>query len=400
MRIGIDQMSVYIPSYMLKMDDLAHDRGQDPAKFHIGIGQDEMSVTPPSQDSVSLAMNSAWQIISSPDPVTQNKLSRLRLLIFASETGVDHSKAGSLFLIKSLGLKKNVRTMEIKQACYGATAGLQAAVAEISRHPEATALVIASDVAKYGLNSGGEPTQGAGSVAMLISADPRLAYISENSACYADDIADFWRPLDCKYPLVDGKFSNEAYIDFFKRTSQDYLEMTGQGYEDLKAICCHLPYSKMGKKALFPLIEGNKREEELKELYEYSTYYGRKVGNIYTGSLYLAFFSLLVKSHQLKAGDEIGLFSYGSGAVGEFFTMTVVEGYKEHLHQEKLDEMLQMRIILSMPAYEAMYKASERLMDGDLEQLKVYYDSALFRFEGIENGHRIYTVLPEDNKIC
>lgn len=398
MKIGIDRMAVYVPTYLLKMDDLAEARQVDPAKFHIGIGQDEMSVAPPSQDSVSMAMNSAWQIVQSDDPETQEKLSRLRTVIFASETGVDHSKAGALYLIDALGLKKTVRGLEIKQACYGATAGLQLAASEIARHPEATALVIASDVAKYGLNSGGEPTQGAGSVAMLISANPRLAYLSDDSACYSDNLPDFWRPLDHPYPLVDGKFSNGCYIDFFERTSRAYLQKTGQGYSDLKAICCHLPYSKMGKKALFPLIEGEEREEELKALYEASTYYGRKVGNIYTGSLYLAFYSLLAKGEGLAKGDEIGLFSYGSGSVGEFFTLTLVDGYDEVVNSQALDELLQMRFILSMPAYEAMFKASERLMDGDLSTLTAYADPATFCFEGVENGHRMYTNLPGDNK--
>lgn len=41
-------------------------------------------------------------------------------------------------------------------------------------HPDKKALVIGSDVARYGLNTPGEPTQGGGAVAMLISADPKV----------------------------------------------------------------------------------------------------------------------------------------------------------------------------------------------------------------------------------
>ena len=50
------------------------------------------------------------------------------------------------------------------------------------------------------------------------------------------------------------------------------------------------------------------------------------MGNIYTGSLYLSLISLL-ETHKLSAGDNIGLFSYGSGSVGEFFSGKLVEGY-------------------------------------------------------------------------
>ena len=41
-------------------------------------------------------------------------------------------------------------------------------------NPEKKAIVIASDLAKYELESSGEYTQGAGSVAMLITSNPRI----------------------------------------------------------------------------------------------------------------------------------------------------------------------------------------------------------------------------------
>ena len=44
------------------------------------------------------------------------------------------------------------------------------------------------------------------------------------------DIYDFWRPLGHAYPMVDGHLSNQVYID--------------------AAISFHIPYTKMGKKAL------------------------------------------------------------------------------------------------------------------------------------------------------
>ncbi len=51
----------------------------------------------------------------------------------------------------------------------------------------------------------------------------------------------------------------------------------------------------------------------------------QKVGNIYTGSLFLGLLSLLENSDSLKAGDKIALYSYGSGAVSEFFSVELVE---------------------------------------------------------------------------
>ena len=59
-------------------------------------------------------------------------------------------------------------------------------------------------------------------------------------------------------------------------------------------------------------------QERVMARYEESIVYSRRIGNLYTGSLYLGLISLLENSSHLSAGDRIGLFSYGSGAVSEF----------------------------------------------------------------------------------
>lgn len=62
----------------------------------------------------------------------------------------------------------------MKEACYSATAALDYARLHVEKHPESKVLVIASDIARYGAHTSGEPTQGAGSIAMLISQDPQI----------------------------------------------------------------------------------------------------------------------------------------------------------------------------------------------------------------------------------
>ena len=123
---------------------------------------------------------------------------------------------------RMLGLSNRVRSVELKHACYGATAALQLAKGHIALNPTSRVLVIASDIAKYGLNSGGEPTQGAGAVAMVVSSDPRLLVLDNETSLFTDDVMDFWRPNYAPYPMVDGKFSNEQYIRFFAEVWNDY----------------------------------------------------------------------------------------------------------------------------------------------------------------------------------
>ena len=51
----------------------------------------------------------------------------------------------------------------------------------VKNHPERKVLVIASDIARYGLASGGEVTQGVGAVAMMITQNPRILSIEDDS---------------------------------------------------------------------------------------------------------------------------------------------------------------------------------------------------------------------------
>ena len=103
-----------------------------------------------------------------------------------------------------------------KHACFGGTAGLFNAldwIASGSARGRA-ALIICTDIARYPVGSAGEPTQGAGAVAMIVRERPRLIELDVGrSGTYARDVYDFWRPLDRKDALVDGHFSVQCYLD-------------------------------------------------------------------------------------------------------------------------------------------------------------------------------------------
>lgn len=123
---------------------------------------------------------------------------------------------------------------------------------------------------------------------------------------------------------------------------------------DFSAFCFHLPFPKLALKGFNKVMDKNLPEElqaKLKDNFEKSILYSKQVGNMYTGSLYLGLLSLLENSENLAAGDNIALFSYGSGAVAEIFTGTLVEGFKDMLQTSRL-ESLKNRIKLSVEEYE------------------------------------------------
>lgn len=315
MKIGIDKIGFYAPHLYLDMTKLAESRDVDPDKFTIGIGQSKMAVTPITQDAVTLAANAALNIMDEQDKEA------IDFVIFGTETGVDSSKAAAVYVHELLGLNPYARAIEVKQACYGATAGIQMAKGHIAMNPNSKVLVLGSDIARYGLNTSGEATQGAGAVALLISAEPHIMALEDQSVYFTNDIMDFWRPIYSDKAFADGKLSNEQYIAFFSEIWKQYKAKSGLGFEDFEALTFHLPYTKMGKKALKPVLDETTEEvqERLKANYQISTEYNRHVGNIYTGSLYLSLLSLLEQANAFPEGSRIGMFSYGSGAVGEFF---------------------------------------------------------------------------------
>lgn len=387
MKIGIDKIGFYTPPIYVDMNELAHARGDEPEKYIIGIGQSQMAVSPLSQDIVSMAANAALQILDKDD------LETIDLVIVGTESGFDASKSTAVYVHNLLGIQPNARSMEIKHACYGATAGIQMAKGHVALNPDCKALVIGTDVARYGLATGGEVTQGAGAVALLISANPRLLSLESDSAYLSKDIMDFWRPTYSEYAMVDGKYSNEQYISFFLETWNLFKEKTDYRMEDIDAFCFHLPYTKMGLKALREILGETSEEKQtiLKERFQASTLYSRNVGNIYTGSLYLSLLSLLENQAQLQPGDRIALFSYGSGAVGEFFTGILEENYEDQLLIESNQQTFSSRKEISVGEYERVF--SQQLpQDGSEVVIATNEDPSKICLAGIKEHKRYYIV--------
>ena len=418
--VGIDRISFATPHYYLNLTDLANARGIDPNKFTIGIGQSEQSVPPNHQDIVTLSAEAARPLLPHIDS------NRLKMLIVGTESGVDASKSSALYVQNLLKLTPWVRAIEVKEACYGGTAALMMACDYVRAHSEKDpqVLVIAADIARYGLATPGEVTQGAGAVAMLVSTNPHVLEINDDSVVKSADIQDFWRPVYQDTALARGKFSTEKYIEFFCDVWKEYCAQNGCNFNDFAGLCFHLPYTKMGLKALKAAMDScdnscanscanscdnsNLSESSRNRLlsrYETSTKYSRRIGNIYTGSLYLGLLSLLEldgleldeythensELPQLKSGDKIGLFSYGSGAVGEFFSGTLAPGFKDALFAREHADMLDSRVRLSVADYEAMFSSVAPYAPEDFVSDASHRDCAHFFLDGITSQERHYS---------
>jgi hydroxymethylglutaryl-CoA synthase len=353
MSVGIDEISFYTSNYYLDLRTLAQVQGADPEKYYTGIGQEKMAMAAPDEDIVTMAANAALPLVERIGPEA------VGTLLFATETGIDQSKAAGIYVHRLLGLHSNCRVVELKQACYSATAAIQMACALVARQPERRVMVIASDIARYDLDTPGEATQGCGAVALLISADPRLVSLDPEVGNYTEDVMDFWRPNYRSTALVDGKYSTKIYLKALKRAWEQFCQASPLTFSDFSRFCYHLPFSRMAQKAHQQLVKLNRADlspaEQAAQI-DATLLYNRIIGNSYTASMYIGLASLLENTAEDLAGQRIGFFSYGSGCVAEFFSGRVVAGYRRALHSEHHRALLNARREISYEEYLKLYR--------------------------------------------
>lgn len=385
MKIGIDRLSFYTSNYFIDLKTLAAARSVDFEKYYVGIGQERMSIPPPDEDVVTLGASAAWPL------KRDGELDGVELLLFATESGIDQSKAAGIYVHGLLEMPGRCRTVELKQACYSGTVGLQLAIGFVARNPEKKALVIASDVARYELGSSGESTQGCGAVAMLISANPRMLAIDPEAGYCTEDVMDFWRPNYRSEALVDGKYSTMVYISTLLESWRQYAELTGRKLADFERFCYHIPFTKLSEKAHQKLARKqgvSLSKDELAALLDESLQYSRTTGNCYSASLYVGLTSLLDQSTEDLSGKRIGLYSYGSGCVGEFFSGVVQPGYREVSYRNEHEKLLAERCELSYQQYEDIFNYGVPTDGG--EYVFPQYRTGSFRFSGISQHKREY----------
>jgi hydroxymethylglutaryl-CoA synthase len=390
MTTGIDRISFYTSRYCMDLKDLATARGVDWNKYSTGIGQDIMSLPPPDEDIVTMAASAAKAII---DEVGSDNID---LLLFATESSIDQSKSAGLFVHGLLGLPSRCRVVELKQACYSGTIALRMATLMVAASPGSRALVIASDIARYDLGSPGEPTQGCGAVAMLVTANPSILTLDPESGIHAEDVMDFWRPNYREEAFVDGKYSTRIYLNTAAETWKQYSELTGRTLSDFTRCCYHIPFTNMAAKAHNRLLKESKVMEGRKELIEAqvseSLGYNRITGNTYSASLYEGLTCLLDTSSAPLDGKRIGFFSYGSGSVGEFFSGVVSPGYKKALYSERHKELLHSRTMVTVQQYEDIFNLSVPTDGWDYSFTE--YQTGSFRLAGVQAHKRIYEMVP------
>ncbi len=321
--IGLASIGLSLPPLALPVEELAKLRGQDPQKYTLGLGCQEMALCPPDFGAVEMAVEAAKRALGRWD----GDLGRIGMIVVGTESAVDMSRPLSAWVAEELGLRGAVRSYEVKHACYGGTVALRQALEwKLSGAAgDKAALVIATDVALYALSDPGEPTQGAGAVAMIVD-QPDIAVIDPMSYPWSEPAFDFWRPVGESFPRVDGKFSLDCYKKAAENCFRAFVgdDDAQQKLSALAAICFHVPFPKMVKKAFLHVGESFGWDYELSnqifsQKIDPNMGWNRQCGNAYTASLWMSVAEALAG---LDEGQQITAFSYGSGFGAELLTLT------------------------------------------------------------------------------
>ena len=412
MQIGIDAINFSLPKLHLAIDNLAVNRLIESEKLTKGLGLQKMAILDFHQDVITMAANSVFKLIKE----NQINLDDLSRIYVGSESGVDSSKPIGSYIISLLeskfgeGKLSHCDVVDMTFACIGGVDALQNCLDYIRLNPKEKAIVVTTDIAKYDLESSGEYTQGAGSIAMLITVNPRIISFDKKFGVSTQGVFDFFKPrisikkegitgnsnnenwfdileneitLYKEQPVFDGQYSNACYISRIVEAYQRFTEKTEKTYNNWHSILMHLPYCFQGRRTFIEIIaqenpdeiekiSGENFREKTKNYSKSETYKvfvqdkiypseiaSSQIGNIYTGSIFLGFLSTLsfyLDKENSIIGEKFGFIAYGSGSKSKVFEGEIQKDWKNALKNINLFETLEKSVGIDFDTYLKIHK--------------------------------------------
>ena len=403
---GIEAASFHVPSLYLEIKDLAEKRNIEPAKLEKGLGLHKMAFPDVHEDAATFAAEALLKLIKDYN-LNPKEISRIYL---GTESALDAAKPTATYamqmvetvLEKDFGARcfKNCDVVDMTFACVGAVDALQNCLDFCRANPGKKAVVVASNYAKYELESSGEYTQGGGAVALLLSDNPQLLEIENVYGVATESVFDFFKPrrvalksdlnsstefmpdkieIFTDEPVFDGHYSNQCYQDRIREAYEHYKDQTGieKPYKDWRYLIFHLPYAFHGKRVFTELYSlenqlpfGTPEEQKtVAKSEDYLNFINRKiepsqrasseVGNMYTASVFMALLSAMQVSydnHEDLEGQKIGFLAYGSGSKAKVFAGKVGQSWRNVVEKWNIFENLKNRTSINFETYEKLHR--------------------------------------------
>jgi hydroxymethylglutaryl-CoA synthase len=268
--LGLSGCALYVPPNRVPLSHWCEWTGNSWDKIRQVVGH-SFRMPGVDEDVYTMAGNAVLRLIRQfeVDP------RQVGMLVLATESSTDNA-AGAIIVkglvnqaLHRLGLPQIARACEvpeIKQACLAGIYALKSALRYVGLDGRGRqAIVVSSDIAAYRRGTSGEPTQGAGAVAQLVSAAPTLLEIDlATASASASDFraVDFRKPFKRfshpayelngswhDFPVFNGRYSTACFVDEVRHAVDELARRRGMGVAELMAqataIFSHRPYRKM-----------------------------------------------------------------------------------------------------------------------------------------------------------
>ncbi len=386
--VGIEAMNFFGGTAYVDVVKLAQHRQLDRARFE-NLLMKEKSVALPFEDPVTYGVNAAKPIV---DALSAEEKDRIELLVTCTESGIDFGKSLSTYIHHYLGLNRNCRLFELKNACFSGTAGFQMAVnfvlSQVS--PGAKALVIASDISRFIVEEGGnvlsadwsfaEPSVGAGAVALLVSENPVVFQVDVGAnGYYGYEICDTCRPIPDS-EAGNSDISLMTYLDCCENSFLEYQKRVADvNYRDtFQYLAFHTPFGGMVKGAHRTMMrkmvkaKPSEIEADFNKRVMPGMIYCQRVANIMGGTVFLSLAST-IDNGEFNTPKRIGCFSYGSGCCSEFYSGVVTPDGQKCLKGMNIEKHLNQRYELNIEEYEKLFLSNSTIRFGT-RNLKLQHD--------------------------
>ena len=212
-QVGISGFAVYVPPYRVDLESWCRWTNNVWDKTRAVVGH-SFRMRGPAQSVYTMAATAVMRLIDQYD-VDPNRVGFLGL---GTESSTDNS-AGAVIVkgmldegLQASGrppLSRHCEVPEVKHACLGGVYALKHALRYLALETDdRCAIVVSADIAEYARGSSGEPTQGAGAVAMLVERNPTLLNVHLEHIGSASS----YRAVDFRKPVLAQHHSRQAQL--------------------------------------------------------------------------------------------------------------------------------------------------------------------------------------------
>ena len=286
---GIVSYGAYVPTCRLPLSVIAGRAARE--------GGPERSVVAFDEDSVTMAVAAARDCLAGFDPA------QVDAVFFASTTSPYHEKQAASIVARAVGLRRDVRAVDIAGSLRAGTSAIVSAVDAVKAGTARTALVVSADCRLAAPRSPLERNLGDAAAAVLVGSDGVIAEL-EHAHAVADEILDVWRAEGDRFVSTweDRFVVEQGYLACLGEAVAGLLESSGAGAGEFARVALYAPDARShGRVARQLGFEAGQLQDPM---------FGR------VGSCGAAFAPLLLVAalQDAAAGDRLLVASYGDGA--------------------------------------------------------------------------------------